>query len=151
MLAMRSTPKYPVSGVLRRRGTEEREMKLASWAATDQGRTRKNNEDHYRIAPDLGFVAVADGMGGFERGEVASELACNVLRESIAARSAILDTYRESPTEENRLGVLALAQALRFRAEPVSTNNGKKQLWPHNEKKVQARNEKNNTTPLEPF
>jgi serine/threonine protein phosphatase PrpC len=86
-------------------------MKLASWAATDQGQTRKNNEDHYRLSPELGLVAVADGMGGFERGEIASELACNVLREAITARREILDAYTAEPSEEHRLGVLALLQS----------------------------------------
>ena len=85
-------------------------MKLASWAATDQGRTRKNNEDCYRIAPELGLAAVADGMGGFERGEVASELACSVLRENLSGRVEVLRAYEGAPNEQNREAVLAVLQ-----------------------------------------
>lgn len=86
-------------------------MRLESWAATDQGRTRKNNEDHYYLAPELGLMAVADGMGGFDRGEVASELACSVLRETISAQRATLDAFGEHPSPEKRLAVLDLLQA----------------------------------------
>src|SRR5262249_48790446 len=35
---------------------------------------RRNNEDSFCIAPHLGLYAVADGMGGYEGGEVASRL-----------------------------------------------------------------------------
>jgi serine/threonine protein phosphatase PrpC len=86
-------------------------MRLESWAATDQGRTRKNNEDHYYLAPDLGLMAVADGMGGFDRGEVASELACSVLRETISAQRDTLSAFGAHPSPEKRLAVLDLMQA----------------------------------------
>ena len=43
------------------------------WGATDVGRVRKVNEDSFLLAPDHGFVAVADGMGGYQRGDVAAE------------------------------------------------------------------------------
>jgi serine/threonine protein phosphatase PrpC len=44
-----------------------------SGAATHIGR-RPNNEDSYCQKPELGFFAVADGLGGHEGGEVASQL-----------------------------------------------------------------------------
>lgn len=43
-------------------------------ARTDAGRKRSNNEDAYIVKPDLGFLTVADGMGGVNAGEVASRL-----------------------------------------------------------------------------
>ncbi|MBW1959816.1 MAG: Stp1/IreP family PP2C-type Ser/Thr phosphatase [Deltaproteobacteria bacterium] len=59
---------------------------LKSYAKTDIGRWRKNNEDHYLIIDDAskGFdthrygsmFVVADGMGGHAAGEVASKMAC---------------------------------------------------------------------------
>jgi protein phosphatase len=42
---------------------------------TNTGKVRRNNEDTFRADAELGFYAVADGMGGAEAGELASHLA----------------------------------------------------------------------------
>ena len=56
-------------------------MKIAhATAVSDPGRKRRRNEDAYVVDPPL--FAVADGMGGAQAGEVASQLAAAVLRES---------------------------------------------------------------------
>ncbi len=47
--------------------------------ATDPGIVRKNNEDNFAIDPDLGLMVVADGMGGHNSGEVASDLASKTI------------------------------------------------------------------------
>jgi protein phosphatase len=51
-----------------------------SSARTDPGRKRRGNEDAYVCRPPL--FGIADGMGGAQAGEVASELAAGALRES---------------------------------------------------------------------
>ena len=50
---------------------------------TDRGRKRSKNEDNFLIEPDLGFMIVADGMGGHASGEVASRLATELCSEQM--------------------------------------------------------------------
>lgn len=50
-------------------------------AATDPGCVRKNNEDNFAVEPDLGLLVVADGMGGHNSGEVASDISCKTIVE----------------------------------------------------------------------
>ena len=40
---------------------------------------RPNNEDSYRMERELGLFLVADGMGGYEGGEIASKLVVDTL------------------------------------------------------------------------
>ena len=51
-----------------------------AYGLTDTGCIRANNEDYYRIAPELGLYLLADGMGGAKAGEKASELAVETVR-----------------------------------------------------------------------
>ena len=41
-------------------------------SATDVGRVRPHNEDSIAADPDIGVATLADGMGGYNAGEVAS-------------------------------------------------------------------------------
>ncbi|NPV91397.1 MAG: Stp1/IreP family PP2C-type Ser/Thr phosphatase [Firmicutes bacterium] len=49
------------------------------WARTEVGLVRQLNEDSFLVKPERGFLAVADGMGGHQAGEVASQLAVATL------------------------------------------------------------------------
>lgn len=60
-----------------------RGMKLQSSCHTIAGR-RQNNEDACAADADLGLFVVADGMGGYAGGEVASAIAVSTLRRFIA-------------------------------------------------------------------
>ena len=48
-------------------------------AQTDQGRVRGNNEDAVIVDPSLGLAILADGMGGYNAGEVASNMAVSLV------------------------------------------------------------------------
>ena len=61
--------------------------KLRCVGMTDTGKVREHNEDTIAYDPDIGLLVLADGMGGYNAGEVASGIAVrtivNQVRESI--------------------------------------------------------------------
>ncbi|MEW6636628.1 MAG: Stp1/IreP family PP2C-type Ser/Thr phosphatase [Actinomycetota bacterium] len=58
-------------------------LELEPFGLTDAGKVRKNNEDAMLVGDgrDETLFAVADGIGGFEAGEVASRIAVDALKE----------------------------------------------------------------------
>lgn len=50
---------------------------------TDEGLVRDHNEDYILCLPEVGLLILADGMGGHNAGEVASELAVVSVREAL--------------------------------------------------------------------
>ena len=65
-------------------------MDLTIGSRTDVG-PRKMNQDHHGWWPDLGLFVVADGMGGHNAGEVASQLAVETIHSFIAESAASTD------------------------------------------------------------
>ncbi|MDQ6666058.1 MAG: protein phosphatase 2C domain-containing protein [Acidobacteriota bacterium] len=76
---------------------------LESFALSDQGKVRANNEDYCRIVPELGLYLLADGMGGARGGAHASRLAVETVVDFMAA-SATKDvaTLKNAVEEANR-------------------------------------------------
>lgn len=56
-------------------------MKYDVAVLTDVGLVRTNNEDAYLIDKDLDLFILADGMGGYQKGEVASLMTCQGIAE----------------------------------------------------------------------
>jgi serine/threonine protein phosphatase PrpC len=52
---------------------------LLSGYKSDKGLLRENNEDSYFVNDKVGGYVVADGMGGYKGGEIASNIAVNTL------------------------------------------------------------------------
>src|SRR5688500_10282211 len=84
------------------------------WYATDVGRQRQGNEDNFYVRAPL-FV-VADGMGGAQAGEVASEMAVRSFRSGLpdgAASEGLVHVieganqaiHERSRAEEQRAGM----------------------------------------------
>ena len=61
---------------------------------TDTGRVREHNEDAIGSVADIGLMVLADGMGGYNAGEVASGIAVQIvtnLASEAAAREELTD------------------------------------------------------------
>ncbi len=58
-------------------------LKLVIHGVTDVGMNREHNEDSIGWDTGLGLVLLADGMGGHNAGEIASELAVTTIREAL--------------------------------------------------------------------
>ena len=65
-------------------------LRLIAAAKTDVGKQREQNEDNHaemieKDRPASGLFIVADGMGGYHAGEVASQIAVDTVRETLAS------------------------------------------------------------------
>ena len=52
-------------------------------AISDRGLVREINEDAVRVVPEVGLLILADGMGGYNAGEVASRLAVDLVADQL--------------------------------------------------------------------
>lgn len=74
---------------------------------TDVGRKRKNNEDSLYFSEDEGFAIVADGMGGLEAGEVASQMVVQGMAAHFVKAFAERKAAKARPMEQ--LGRLTIS------------------------------------------
>ena len=83
---------------------------------THPGMTRSHNEDALHIDTGVGLVILADGMGGYRAGEVASGMAVEQLSVSLAGLSPTYSSHEKIDDEQVRMylidGVSAANQAI---------------------------------------
>ena len=86
---------------------------------TDTGRQRRGNEDAYYARAPL--FAVADGVGGAQAGEVASQLAVEVLSQGVPEGDGSIEERLRARVQEANSRITALAQADERRAGMSTT------------------------------
>jgi PPM family protein phosphatase len=86
---------------------------LEAFGLSDPGCVRSNNEDYYLLAPSLGLFLVADGMGGAQAGEHASQLAAETVGEVV---------WRSSNQASSEVLISALEEANRRVLSAASTD-----------------------------
>jgi protein phosphatase len=83
------------------------QLHIEAVGLSDAGNVRQFNEDRIVIAPEIGVVALADGMGGHRAGEVASHLAADLVVDAL--RAALTDA---GATATQHSPLLALDQSI---------------------------------------
>lgn len=103
-------------------------MKVEFSALTDVGRVRPNNEDAVTVIPARGLAVLADGMGGYNAGEVASAMAVEQVAGGLSRWLARAppsikadDVRRAMETQVNRANQAILRAA---RTTPAYTGMG---------------------------
>lgn len=70
--------------------------KIRSVGLSDVGRVREHNEDTIGVDADIGLMVLADGMGGYNAGEVASGIAVktimSLVKEAVAQQADMTTT-----------------------------------------------------------
>lgn len=112
-------------------------QKIEFAGTSETGLVRSSNEDSFGLLPEHGVIIVADGMGGYNAGEIASSVAVdtisNYLRQHLtnetpldrcideieraieAANLAIAEAVRAAPKERHGMGTTVVAGIFRQR------------------------------------
>lgn len=75
---------------------------------TNSGMVRSHNEDSVGCEPACGLVVLADGMGGYNAGEVASGIAVSVITSEISSRFPSVSMVDKDEVSGEELAVLLL-------------------------------------------
>ncbi|HEY9033162.1 MAG TPA: PP2C family serine/threonine-protein phosphatase [Pseudomonadales bacterium] len=65
-------------------------------AGTHVGLVRSNNEDNFLADPEIGLWLIADGMGGHDAGEVASQIVRDSVYQAIRNNTPLADAIHQS-------------------------------------------------------
>ena len=95
-------------------------------AVTDVGSVRQFNEDSIVTDPAIGVAILADGMGGHRAGEVASQMATQIILKDLQARGGRFRTRagQPSPMQATDQSINRANQAIFEAAQAQSTYRG---------------------------
>jgi len=119
--------------------TPQAEARWLACGATDVGR-REHNEDAFFVDDTLGLMVVADGVGGHQAGEVASQVTCEVLARDVqrvgdlegAIRRANLEVRDAVTAGRGKAGMATTVVAAQFdgpRYELAWVGDSRAYLW----------------------
>ena len=87
-------------------------MGIEMVCCTDMGRIRKHNEDCIGGNKSLGLVVLADGMGGYQAGEVASEMAVNIIMKELHTPFKTLPNVKHRTSHRYHAATVRLEKAI---------------------------------------
>lgn len=93
--------------------------------ATDPGMVRSHNEDSMTTDADIGLVVLADGMGGYNAGEVASGIAVEMIKSEV--RRAIEETKPHQRDEDGEPAALEMLSESSAKANAAIYQTAKSQ------------------------
>ncbi|HKL61723.1 MAG TPA: Stp1/IreP family PP2C-type Ser/Thr phosphatase [Woeseiaceae bacterium] len=79
---------------------------------TDTGKVRDHNEDAIATQPDIGLMVLADGMGGYNAGEVASGIAVKTVFDLVGEATNREDRGEVEPTSGLMRQTIVLRDAI---------------------------------------